>query len=97
MPRRVEIQYAAGVPKSEDREHRDRDRLGRDAERVLRRVRAERRDQVARRHLQEHRDDREEQEEEDDARGQNERRPEERVACYALGGSGRNPYSLRAA
>ena len=48
-------------------------------QRVLCRVRAERRDELAGRHAEEDGDDGKEQEEEGDARGQNERRPEETV------------------
>ena len=74
----------------EDRRHRDRDRLGRHANRLACRVASERRDQLARRHLQEDRHHGQDQEGEDGARRHDERRPKDPVYGCAPG-IGRKP------
>ena len=74
---------------------RDRSRLEGDDERVLGDVAPQRRDELARRHAQEDRDDRQQQEAEREPRRQNERAAEETVYDDAFG-SGRNPAFLSA-
>ena len=95
-PPRVEIQYAAGVPKRRIASIEMVIVSAVTTERIASRIAAERGYKLARRHLKEHGDDRQEQEAEDDARGQDERRPEETVCGYAPG-IGRNPCSFSAA
>ena len=79
----------------EDQRERDEVRLDGDDERVLRDVTPQRRDELAGRHAQEDRDDRQQQEAEREPRRKDEGAAEEAVYDDAFG-SGRNPALLSA-